>query len=170
MGRVEFRDEIDYPSADVDTVFAMVTDPAFKAAVCEATRPLSHDVALTRGAGGAVEVTVSRTMPATVPDFAKRFVGDSVVIVQTESWHARDGDGSRRADLSVVVTGQPARMTGTMALEPRGSGTRQLITGTVTVSMPFIGALMEPALADGVRSAVDVERRVGVTWLARRSG
>ena len=46
-------------------------------------------------------------MPAEVPDFMKKIVGETVDVVQTEDWGAPDADGQRTADVVVQIKGQP---------------------------------------------------------------
>ena len=96
--------EMSYPGADLDAVVAMVFDKSFRAAVCEATKAVSHQVDISLGDGGSAVVTVRRTLPAEVPDFVKKFVGETIELVQSETWAVDDGSGVRRADLNLAGT------------------------------------------------------------------
>ena len=53
-----------------------------------------------------------QTQPAKVPDAIKKFVGDSVMVKQTETWSGSDGTGNRSADIRFTVIGQPVDMLG----------------------------------------------------------
>jgi hypothetical protein len=159
--------EISYPSATPAEAFALITDPKFRAAVCEATMALGYDVGIDENDDGSASVRVDRTMPAQVPDFVKKLVGQTLDVRQTEDWSAADSEGRRTADIRVEVVGQPAKMTGTIVLEPTTEGCRQAINGQVKVSIPFLGGKIEPEIAKGILTAIKVEQKTGRAWLAK---
>jgi hypothetical protein len=165
---MEVRAEISYPTGSADDVFAMAVDKDFRVAVCEATAAVDHRVDIDLRPDGGATVTVERTVPADVPDVVRSFVGQTITVVQTEAWGPRRPDGSRVADLRISVKGQPATMKGTQSLEPVGAGTRQLIRGDLTVSIPFIGKRIEPELAKAIVAAAAKEQQTGTAWLAAR--
>ncbi len=165
MARMEFHEEITYPGADPDDVFGLAVNQKFREAVCAATRAVHHEVRIDDAGDGTASVRVTRQMPAEVPDLVKRFVGDTIEIVQHEEWTAPDGTGRRHATVEVNVTGQPASMTGTITLDSADGGCLERVEGEVSVSMPFIGPAMEPQLAHGLRLALEEEERVGRDWL-----
>jgi uncharacterized protein DUF2505 len=165
---MEVRAEINYPGGSPDEVFAMAVDKEFRQAVCEATAAISHHVEIDRGADGGAVVTVERTVPADVPDVVRSFVGRTLTIVQSEAWGPAAADGSRVADLHISIKGQPAAMTGTQTLQPAGNGSRQLIHGELTVSVPFIGKRIEPEVAKAIVAAAAKEQQTGQAWLAAR--
>jgi hypothetical protein len=159
--------EIRYPGARLDDVVAMVLDPEFRAAVCEATMALHHDVWIEHADDGTASVTVSRTLPAYVPDFVKRFVGETITLMQVERWAAADTAVQRSAGLDLTVVGQPARMSGTILVEEYDDGTVEVITGDLRVSLPLIGSRVESEIAKGVVAAARKEQEAGIAWLAR---
>ena len=130
---------------------------------------LGYDVGIDETGGGGSLVRVDRTMPAEVPDFVKKLVGETLDVRQTEEWSAPDGDGRRTADIRIEVVGQPARMTGVIVLEPTAEGCREVVTGQVKVSIPFLGGKIEPEIAKAIRRAMRVEEKTGREWLAKRS-
>ncbi|MBA2716857.1 MAG: DUF2505 domain-containing protein [Propionibacteriales bacterium] len=162
---MDVRAEINYPTATVEQVYALSTDPKFRGSVCEATRALSYDVNVDVHDDGTATVTVRRTMPAEVPDFVKRFVGESLDVVQTEEWGAPDDLGQRIANLTVQVTGQPVKMTGTVTIAAVGQGARTSIRGDLRVSMPFVGKRIEPEIAKGILAAAAKEQQTADEWL-----
>ncbi len=162
---MDVRAEINYPTATVEQVYALSTDPKFRGAVCEATRALDYDVDVDEHADGTATVTVRRTMPAEVPDFVKRFVGETLDVVQTEEWGAPDNVGQRTANLMVQVTGQPVKMTGTVTIGAVGQGARTSIRGDLRVSMPFVGKKIEPEIANGILAAAAKEQQTADEWL-----
>lgn len=162
---MDVRAEINYPTTTPEHVYTLVTDQMFRSAVCEATGALTYDVDVDKRPDDTATVTVRRTMPAEVPDFVKKFVGQTVEVVQTEEWGAPDHLGQRRADLVVQIKGQPVKMAGTLHTEVVGEGTRTSIRGNLTVSMPFVGKKIEPEIAKGILAAVATEQRTADRWL-----
>ena len=167
IARMELSAEISYPGATPDEAFALVVDPKFRAAVCEATMALGYDVGIDEKDDGGAMVRVDRTMPAEVPDFVKKLVGETLDVRQTEEWSAPDAEGRRTADIRVDVVGQPAGMTGTIVLEPTPDGCREIVSGQVKVSIPFLGGKIEPEVAKNLVTAMKVEQKTGREWLAK---
>lgn len=159
--------EMTYPGATVADVMALVLDREFRAAVCRATLALSQDVTVEKGADGSVVVTVDRTMPADVPDFIRTFVGQTIRLVQQESWHRGDESRRRTAELELRIVGQPATMTGTITVTAGVDGARELVTGDLRVGVPFIGRKIEAEVAKGIVAAARKEQETGREWLAR---
>jgi Protein of unknown function (DUF2505) len=164
---MEVRAEISYPDAEPAQVFALAVDHAFRVAVCEATRALSHRVEIDARPDGGAQVTVERTLAAEVPDFVRTFIGQTVTIVQTEKWAAQGSGSGRVADLHIQFRGQPASMSGSEQIEAAGAGTRQLIRGDLTVSVPFVGRRIETEVAKAILAAAAKEQETGRAWLLK---
>lgn len=160
---------LDYPDVTVDQVYALAVEEDFRAAVCVATGALQHSVDVRRADDGSATVTVRRTMPADVPDFVRRFVGDTIQIVQTEIWGLGAGAARRQADLAVQIVGQPAALTGTLTIEASGSGAREVVRGDLRVSIPFVAKKIETEIAKGILAAARKEEQVARQWLAARA-
>jgi uncharacterized protein YndB with AHSA1/START domain len=142
-------------------VHAMLGDPAFREKVCAAMH--AHDVTVTIDPDGdGRRVVVDQTQPADgIPSFATKFVGDSIRIVQTESWTSLTG-----ADLAVEIPGKPGHVRGTITLAPDGAGTAETVSGDITVSIPLVGGKLEKLIGDLLVKALRTEERVGRAWLA----
>jgi hypothetical protein len=166
---MDVRAAISYPRSTPEQVFALAVDPKFREAVCEATRALDYDVDVDRRRDDTATITISRTVPAEVPDFVKKFVGETVDVLQIEEWAAPDVNGQRRADLTVQIKGQPAKMTGTAITEAVGQGARTSIRGDLRVSLPLVGKRIEPEIAAGILAAIAKEQEVADQWLGEPS-
>ena len=57
-------------------------------------------------------------------------------------------------------------MSGTIRLEPSGVGTTEVVELEIKVKVPLIGGKLEKLMAEKVAEGMDLERTVGVTWLA----
>lgn len=153
--------EIRYPDATPDEAWALLVDPEFRAAVCEATHALDFEVEVKEDNHGGASVTIKRTIPADLPDFIKKVVGEQVDVVQTEEWSPADANGERTAKLVVRIKGQPAEMNGAIRLENVDSGVREVISGELKVSIPFLGKKIEPEIAKGIMAAIEKEQEEG---------
>ena len=159
---------LDYPSADPLEVFTMLADPAFLARTCEATGALSHEVDVAPGAGGATVLTTVRELATDrVPDLVRSLVGQTLTVRRVDTWRAAAADGSRHGSVEVTIVGTPVSMSGTLSLAPAGAGAVETVDGELTASVPLIGGRIAKAAEPALRAAIEVEQRVGTTWLTR---
>ena len=107
----------------MEQIFASHIDQDVREQACRQSGALSFQVRVRPAADGPARVEVERVMPATVPDYVRKFVGDTITVRQIEDWSAPDGQGARRAEIRLSIQGQPATMTGTAQLS---SGRRRL--------------------------------------------
>ncbi len=137
--------------ADVETVFALVSDPAFLVRKYEAE--------------GATEITVDsdervtdprvvsrRKVTVDLPGFARKVMTPTNTLVQTDTWDPPDEQGRRVCRYTVEVQGVPSRIEGTVTLSPDAAGTRQDVEAEVKVSIPLLGGKLEKfAVDNGVK-------------------
>lgn len=163
--RLQEQIRYDAPPADVA---AMLADPAFVEDRCRRTGALEQTVDVDGDAAGAFTVTTVRTMPTDdFPDVAKRFVGETIVLKQVDSWRAAGADGSRTGDVRLKIAGAPIELLGTMTLSPDGAGTVQELLGDLKASVPLLGGKLEKAAAPAIVMALRKEEEVGRAYLAR---
>jgi hypothetical protein len=159
---MEFRHELSY-AAPPDQVHAMLASPAFRRQACAAMEVISADVQLDPdpdGGGGFTLVIDQLQNTKDLPGFARTFAGESTRAIQREVWR-----GTQSGDLSIESPGKPVSATGTIRLEPAGTGTTEVVELEIKVKVPLIGGKLEKLMADKVASGMDVEHTVGVTWL-----
>jgi hypothetical protein len=158
--RIRHDLQYDAPPADVR---AMLSDPAFREKVCEATHALRREVRVDgAGPGAGMSVLVDQTQAADgIPSFAKKLLGDEIRIVRREDW-----SGPQDAALAVEIPGRPAGFQGRLVLAADGTGTVESVTGEVRVRVPMVGAKLESLVADVLVAALRSEERVGRRWLA----
>jgi hypothetical protein len=66
----------------------------------------------------------------------------------------------------VEIPGKPGSITGSVSLSPSGGGSREVVTGSVKVTIPFVGKKLETEVAKGLKAALRVEGQIGAKWLA----
>jgi hypothetical protein len=130
--------------ADVETVYALISDPDFIARKYVALG--GRDVAVDRSEGddGTVEVVTKRTVTVDLPGFAKKVLTPSQTTIQHETWSPATSTGDRVCTYFVEVQGAPSRIEGkhVLAAAP-GGGTDHRLEIEVKVSIPLIGGKIE---------------------------
>lgn len=118
---------------------------------------------------GAFTVTTELQMPTDrVPDIARRFVGKSVTIRETQQWQAPEADGSRRGTIRFDVAGTPATMTGdTQLTGDGGAGSTLTVDGELTVKIPLVGGKIEQAAMPYVSKVLRREETSAQTYANR---
>lgn len=158
-------DEIQRYDADPTTVFAMLSDEKFIVYKCEQSASLDV-VAEVRPEGDSVRIHNRRVLPAKVPGFVKKFLGDTIPLDETQHWTSADDTGSRTATFDVDFDGQPLTFSGTITLSPDGDGTAVRTRGAIKCSVPFIGGKVEGFASEWIGKYLKKEEKVGQQWLA----
>ncbi len=142
-------------------VHAMLADPAFREQVCADQDVVQAEVSITPTAGGGMSVVVDQVQPTPgIPSFATPIIGATTRAIQLEEW-----TDSRSASLEIQAPGKPVTMSGSIALEPAGSGTVEVIDLEIRVKVPLIGGRLEKLMASLVERSIRAENETGRTWL-----
>lgn len=160
--RLTTRHGYDCPPA---VVWAMFIDPAFRDEVCAATGATSWTVDVDADDRGGT-ISISRTMPTGLSNAVAGMVGDTVTVVQTETWGVADGEGARRGGVVLDVVGQPAAMRASSVLSASGSGSEVAVQGDLEVKIPLLGGRLERELAKAVSTGLAKEHEVGRRYLS----
>ncbi|AWB93001.1 DUF2505 domain-containing protein [Aeromicrobium chenweiae] len=161
---MKLNEKFSYKGADVEAVYALLVDQAFRTESCANQGASDYEVTVEPQGEGAT-VTIVRTQPADMPDFVKKLTGSTVKVKQTEVWSGPDASGNRAADVKVSIVGQPAEMTGKAKLFAKDDGSEFTVDGDVKVSIPFIGKKIEPEVAKAIRSSLREEVEYGMARL-----
>ena len=161
------HEELRYDGATIEQVHAMLADPDFRRAVCDAQGVLRNTVTIdtdtSEGGGTAMTVVIDQLQAAKgIPSFARKFVGEEINIVQTEDWTSLE-----KGNIHVAIPGKPGEMNGTALLTQDPDGTTETVNLSIKVNIPLVGSKIEGLIADLLSSALRAERRTGVEWLAR---
>jgi hypothetical protein len=148
----------DAPMADVD---AMLMDPEFRERACAAQGAVRQTVSVTEDSGEVTVVVDQVQLSEGIPGFARKFVGDEINLVQTESWF--DAENAR---VEVVIPGKPGEMTGTINLSESGGVTTERVEMEIKVNIPLVGGKIENLIADLLRKALKSENSVGRDYLS----
>ncbi len=143
-------------SGDVETVFDLLSGEDWAAQKASRLHDGSRTVRREVTPGGGVTLVVSRELPAGVPGFLRRFLPADRRVLTTDVWEPADR-GGRRGTWTAELPGAPARLGGTMRLEPLAQGTRHTIEGEVTVGVPVVGGRAESFIADKLVRLAEAE-------------
>jgi acylphosphatase len=154
-------------SADPATVFEMVTDQAYVQEKNERTGGIGVETEVTNNDDGSVEIYVTRALPAQIPSFAKKFVGEQITTQQTDVWQPAQADGNYRGTLHVDFGKAPMAITGTFQINATDNGSVLVVTAEAKATVPFVGGKLEGVAADQFNRAVRKEQEVGQDWLSR---
>ena len=144
--------------APAEAVAAMLDDQAFREAVLERQKVVRGSAVVE---GDLVTIEQVRSGDD-LPSFARKFVGDEILIVQTEDWTSPTS-----ADVRLTIPGKPGEAVGTLELVEAGGTTTESVELDLTVKIPLVGGKIEQLIAGIVSAALDVEQEVGREWLSR---
>lgn len=136
--------------APVDEVYGLLTSAQWAQTKSERFRDDTRLLRREERPDGGILVEVSRKLPDGVPGFLERFLPKDGRVTETFDWSAPAGDGTRRGTWRADIAGAPARLGGTMRLEPTAAGSRYTIDGDVKVSVPLVGGRAEGFIGDMV--------------------
>jgi hypothetical protein len=155
--------DLRYDGATIEQVHALLTDPAFREAVCDYQRVVHRTVTVTP-AGEGTSVTIDQGHATDrLPSFARKIAGDEIHMIQSETW-----SDPAHGEIAVEIPGRPGSMKGTATLVQDAGGVTETADMTITVHIPLVGGKIEGLIADMLGKALRAEHKVGVDWLAER--
>lgn len=153
---MKFTHRAEYPAAP-DLVFARMCEQEFQDAKCEATTTGTWKAEVST-TGDRTVISTERVLPTDdLPDVARSFVGETLTVVEVQTWGPASADGSRTGDLNLHVKGAPMTLKGAVRLSPHGSGTVHELVGELKAGVPLIGGRLEKAAADPLMHAARTE-------------
>ncbi|MEC5200190.1 hypothetical protein RCH21_002433 [Arthrobacter sp. PL16] len=151
---------------DPATVLGVFTDEGFVRHMSEHVGGTLESLTVDGDTGGAFTLTAVRTMPTgRLPDMARKFVGETLSVTQTEQWSAPTADGSREATLQMTVAGVPLTVAAVQRLIAQGTDTVVDLQGNVSSSIPFLGSKIAGAAEPMIGKALNVQAAEARTWL-----
>jgi len=85
---------------------------------------------------------------ASMPEFAKKFIGDSISVVQQDAWDLE----TLRGRLETEIRGVPVRVHADMALRPEGEGCANHLKWSLSCAIPLIGGKLEKVVAEDLQT------------------
>jgi len=154
-----------FPATPVET-FTLLMNPDFIQAKCAATGSLESSADVMGDLDGPVIIRSVRVLPADVPAAAKKFVGETIEVTETQEWSAPTSDGLRQATVKVDFSG-PLAFSGTITMGTNGSDTTLHTEGSMKAKVPFIGGQIEEVAVRQTERYLAAEERIAQEWLSR---
>lgn len=150
--------------ADMDAMWAMLSTQEYWQAKYEALG--AKNVVFTTFDVSDDQITLvnERDVPADLPSFAKKIIGDTNHTTQKEVW-TRSGD-SASATEEIHVKNLPGGTTGTMKITTSGSGTVWNTDFDIKIGIPVVGGKLEGLMKDELGSNFTEEKTFNDGWLA----
>jgi hypothetical protein len=156
-----------YSVAQVTDTF---TSEAFLRHISELVGGTLVSAELNGSVDSAFTLTVVRKLPTTrLPEIARKVVGESLTVTQTENWQAPAADGSRTANLQVKVAGAPVDAKAEQKLVAEGTSTRVELTGEVNSGIPFLGGKIAAAAEPVLAKALNLQATQAEAWIAEHA-
>jgi hypothetical protein len=157
-------------AADAPTVYTMLTSESFIQKRAQAAHAIRYDVTI-ESAGAGRRTRTHQTLPAEVPDFVRKLIGQHIELDETITWGEASPDCSRSGARHFDVQGAPVALRGTIQLVPEsgGAATRQVVDAELKASVPLIGRKIEEAAAPAVLAGLDGMEELGRSWLAENT-
>lgn len=148
-----------------DQIMAMLQDPEYSPAKYSALGDISYEVTTHEVADGGVSTVVEREVPSSMPDLAKKILGQTNHMVQKENWRAA-ADGYA-ADMTIESPGKPLAITGDMTVVPVGDGESDwTVNFEVKASIPLVGGKIEKMVEKETMDTLPKEFAFNKEWLA----
>lgn len=152
--------------APPEAVWQMLTDPEYISTkgIRSGSLEVSPDVEF----HSAETIIISRRkLPAKMPGFMKKFVGEVLVLNETQKWGQADaGDGARDGSFVIDFGGQPMAFHGTLSLRAADEGTVVVTDGIMKSTVPVVGRKAESVAKEWCERYLRKEEEVAGEWLA----
>lgn len=159
----KFRNSDAY-DADMDAMWAMISSQEYWSRKYESMGATNIHFDRFDAGDSSLTVTSQRDVPADLPGFAKKIIGETNRVTQTERW-SRAGD-SAHCDITIAVKNLPGGTTGTMDMTTRGGGVVWDSDFDIKVGVPLVGGKLEGVMHDETASNFAQEKTFNDSWLA----
>ena len=83
-----------------------------------------------------------------LPEFAKKFVPDTAVITQTDTWDI----GAMTGRLEAEIKGAPVKVAADMTLKNEGKGSANNLKWNISCGIPLVGGKIEKIVAEDIQA------------------
>jgi hypothetical protein len=150
--------------ADLDAMWAMISDRDYWTQKYGSMGASNISFEQFDAGDAALTVTSRRDVPADLPGFAKKIIGETNHVTQTERW-TRSADAAHCA-ITIEVKNVPGGTSGTMDMKPSGAGTVWDADFDIKISLPLVGGKLEGVMLDETRANFVKEKTFNDSWLA----
>lgn len=113
----------------------------------------------------ALTVSSRRQVAANIPGFAKKIIGETAEVTQTEKWR-REGD-RLDCDIEIATKGAPGGTTGTMTVTPNAGGSAWSADFDIHVPIPLLGKKLEGMIQEETAGNFKAEKLFNDDWFKK---
>ena len=95
-----------------------------------------------------IKVRYAAPNSAPVPDFAKKFLGETNLVTQTDTWDLEKKTGRLEAE----IKGVPVKVGADMKLADEGAGSSNPLKWNLSCGIPLLGGKLEQIVASDIQS------------------
>lgn len=95
-----------------------------------------------------IKVRYSAPNSAPLPDFAKKFLGETNTVVQSDTWDLERKTGRLEAE----IKGVPVKVAADMKLADEGAGSANTLKWSLSCGIPLIGGKLEQVVAGDIKA------------------
>lgn len=150
---------------DADLILRMFSDQAYfeqkyaqTASACEIVECEKTDSRF------RIKAKLKMPTEAPVPGFAKKFIADSMTVIQQDTWDLN----SRKGKLEIEIVGAPISVSADMELVSTDKGCENRMRWTFTCKVPLVGGKVEQMIQNDVCAKaprdLEVSRKIAATY------
>ena len=95
-----------------------------------------------------IKVRYAAPNSAPLPDFAKKFLGETNTVTQTDAWDLE----KRTGRIDAEIKGVPVRVSASMKLADEGAGSANTLKWNLECGIPFVGGKLEQVVAGDIKA------------------
>src|SRR5689334_6459152 len=95
-----------------------------------------------------IKVRYAAPNSAPVPDFAKKFLGETNLVTQTDTWDLEKKTGRLEAE----IKGVPVKVGADMKLADEGAGSSNTLKWNLSCGIPLLGGKLEQIIGSDIQS------------------
>ena len=157
-------DSVDQYDASVDKIWEMLQDQAYWDAKYAALGATNLEWLEFSPTGDSLTVSSVRHVVANLPSAAKKIIGETAEVTQTEEW-TRTGD-ELHSKITVTTKGAPGGFNGSGKIVPSDQGSAWSTDMDIKISIPLLGKKLEGAAYDETGENFIKEKDFNDKWLA----
>lgn len=150
--------------ADLDAMWAMLSDRDYHQGKYESLDAANITFSTFAADETSITMVNERDVPADLPSFAKKIIGDTNHLTHTERWTRVDDAAT--CSLEITVKNLPGGTSGTMEIKPASSGCTWDADLDIKIGVPLLGGKLEGVMHDETSLNFRQEKAFNDAWLA----
>lgn len=160
----KLQHSIDFPCPPADFAAAVASEQYWNDLVANVAADVSELESFS-ATGDEVRVVLQQRVPEDkLPSLVTKIRPGDLHIARTVVWSTA-GEVISAGTFGAEVDGAPAKVKGKQTLEATATGSQVVFSGSVEVSIPFVGGKIEKAIAENVLQLMDAERDYTIEWI-----